>query len=580
MKGPKGNKKLKAFFVGLPKLYTIDNTLLVVTAFEPQVVGAGAPSLEEPAPTIPQKKGGRNAKKKGKGAAKVPTAPPRTAPESLDETFEVEPIVVPPAVLEQLAVEQLPIVDNARVNQILRNRRDLQGMKESKFPGKAQSALFEALLRQRQRGILTTNLDKLYTEDDAQDERRAKFRDQCMTDESFGLINLARSVEVPTTALAKFIVGGEDFAAFSQGKECSDPKHTIIVANAKQREDRDSVSSSLFFAASRGNVDSNKKRGNKHEERISIVLNHLKIDAVAEEEQEGGAERRPDFLLKEPVTFGGEDIHWIEAKSGYLWPGQTPERQFAQTRQQLAALANEQGPGLVVWSHIGWHPDFAAEVTGLTEGKVRFARFKGPPTKSEERRITAHLKSVQQDDQAARERERTRQELEQRAKSKVRLDRNEKRQQAMEDRRRARLLEGTVEIPAEPLTPTTDRTRTPERTARVKLVLEAAAGKSETVLFLEPTDTLATLLAMSTLAPGTPVRVALPRAHTTAAPATVDDLDKSIGDLDLVSSSVTVCSVLERQAFSVPSSSSPHLDPLLARQPVPGIFGFGPPHMM
>jgi hypothetical protein len=213
-----------------------------------------------------------------------------------------------------------------------------------------------------------------------------------------GLRARALELQIPTTLLAKTLLGGREFGELCTDGGCDqddvrneygDEFISIAKQCLKERE-RDYQTSTLLITSTdsvRG-VDPNKlkeggtasvSRGARLEARLAVYLGKKNITFRTEQELETGTGvRRPDILFDEPRTlFGIVGVTWIEAKSAFLWPGHTGQKELDYVLEHITELYTQRGPGLVLWGCAGWHTEMEALVRarGVPADRVKFIRF-------------------------------------------------------------------------------------------------------------------------------------------------------------------------------------------------------------
>eukprot|EP00020_Sapocribrum_chincoteaguense_P000439 CAMPEP_0170737558 /NCGR_PEP_ID=MMETSP0437-20130122/4187_1 /TAXON_ID=0 /ORGANISM="Sexangularia sp." /LENGTH=376 /DNA_ID=CAMNT_0011075945 /DNA_START=70 /DNA_END=1200 /DNA_ORIENTATION=+ len=222
-----------------------------------------------------------------------------------------------------------------------------------------------------------------------------------------GLRARAVTLQIPTTLLAKILLGGETFGLLCANKgvvagDVHDTYNADIVSIARQcldEKSKDYQTSTLLISSARVVDCSDRKEGGAAsvsrgaclEERLASYLTKEDIKFRREQDFEvRPGTKRPDFLLDDPKKMLGiEKVKWIEAKSSYLWPGYTAQPELDYVLDHIKGLYEQRGPGLVLWGCAGWHATMEERVraNGVPADKVKFVRFNRVET-TEERHAT------------------------------------------------------------------------------------------------------------------------------------------------------------------------------------------------
>jgi len=155
------------------------------------------------------------------------------------------------------------------------------------------------------------------------------------------LLKLSKELEFSPVMTAFIILTSQDYGRTTFRKMLTDPRS--IKENRLRKELIEVRDADPVYAPEGSQVQ--RKRGLKGEERLKKWLDLHNLEYKMEEDLRNQGGKTPDFLLKKPIFFRGEEVNWIESKASF---GDRMEV-AKNIRRQLKHYRELFGPGMVIY---------------------------------------------------------------------------------------------------------------------------------------------------------------------------------------------------------------------------------------
>jgi len=155
------------------------------------------------------------------------------------------------------------------------------------------------------------------------------------------IVNLAKEYNLPPVVMGSLILTEAGLSKREYNDLLRNPDK--IAEGSLKDEIIEILENDPLYSPQGNNVQ--RRRGYLGEARIKEWLEKYGIEFLTENDLKGDGKKTPDFLLKTPVQYRGEEIHWIESKGTF---GDTHElrRNLA---KQLKPYLELFGSGMVVY---------------------------------------------------------------------------------------------------------------------------------------------------------------------------------------------------------------------------------------
>ncbi|MCD6110809.1 MAG: TPD domain-containing protein [Thermoplasmata archaeon] len=127
------------------------------------------------------------------------------------------------------------------------------------------------------------------------------------------IVDLAREYNLPPVVMGNLVLTQAGLSRREYNEVLRNPEK--IRDESLRREIEDILRNDPLYSP-KGNAVQ-RRRGHLGEARIKEWLDRYGIEYLREEELRGEGKKTPDFLLKEPIEYRGEKVHWIESKGTF-----------------------------------------------------------------------------------------------------------------------------------------------------------------------------------------------------------------------------------------------------------------------
>lgn len=155
------------------------------------------------------------------------------------------------------------------------------------------------------------------------------------------LMELSREMDFSPVMTAFIILTSRDLGRKTFKKMINDPES---VKDERLRRELQEVRANDPIYSPEGN-EVQRKRGVKGESILKTWLDRHGIEHEREEDLREKGGKTPDFLLKRPIYFRGEEVNWIESKASF---GDMREIR-KNLKKQLSSYYELFGPGMVIY---------------------------------------------------------------------------------------------------------------------------------------------------------------------------------------------------------------------------------------
>ncbi len=125
---------------------------------------------------------------------------------------------------------------------------------------------------------------------------------------------IARDLDLPSVLIASLTLARLDYSDTAKRKALNDPK--IIKDPRLRSEVEESLKEDDLYSPRAHKIQ--RERGRLGERIIADWLRKSAVEFTAEEKiPRGDKIKRPDFLLKKPITMDGKEVSWIESKASF-----------------------------------------------------------------------------------------------------------------------------------------------------------------------------------------------------------------------------------------------------------------------
>jgi hypothetical protein len=155
------------------------------------------------------------------------------------------------------------------------------------------------------------------------------------------LMDISQELDFPPVMTAYIVLNAAGFGKRTFRRMINDPPS---IEDRRLRKELSDVRSNDPVYSPEGN-QVQKDRGVWGEDRLKIWLDGKKVEYRREEDLRGEGKKTPDFLLKSPIYYRGEDVNWIESKASF---GDEKEVKKNITRQ-LTHYKDLFGGGMVIY---------------------------------------------------------------------------------------------------------------------------------------------------------------------------------------------------------------------------------------
>jgi hypothetical protein len=155
------------------------------------------------------------------------------------------------------------------------------------------------------------------------------------------LLELSRDLDFSPVMTAFIILTSKEWGRNTFRKMINDPD---LVRDKRLSKELMEVRENDPIYSPEGN-EVQRKRGVKGESTLKIWLDRHDVEYEREEDLREKGGKTPDFLLKRPVYFRGEEVNWIESKASF---GDMKEIR-KNLKKQLSSYRDLFGPGMVIY---------------------------------------------------------------------------------------------------------------------------------------------------------------------------------------------------------------------------------------
>ena len=156
------------------------------------------------------------------------------------------------------------------------------------------------------------------------------------------LLEIARSDYFSPVLAAKLVLEHHGIGRKTFNSYLRDP--SLIDNPRLRREIEDVVANDIIYSPEGNRIQ--RDRGVMAETEIAEWLTEMGADYLRENDlRELGMKKTPDFKLKKPLIYRGEELQWVESKASFGDLGKLKE----DFRNQLRPYLKMYGPGMVIY---------------------------------------------------------------------------------------------------------------------------------------------------------------------------------------------------------------------------------------
>lgn len=155
------------------------------------------------------------------------------------------------------------------------------------------------------------------------------------------LMRISKELEFSPVMTAFIVLTSQEYGRASFRKMLADPR---AIKEPRLRKEIMEVREADPVYAPEGSMVQ-RKRGLNGEKRMKKWLDDRSLGYMMEEELRSKGGKTPDFLLKKPIYYRGEEVHWIESKASFGDRAEVTKN----IKRQLKHYRELFGPGMVIY---------------------------------------------------------------------------------------------------------------------------------------------------------------------------------------------------------------------------------------